>query len=603
MKRGQPRGQRRYLERRQIVYNLKYCPPARHSIPSDELSSLINSITINRMASFGIKHIHQYDLDVSFPVKDDMKALIDAEVSMTKMIILAASINRDQIISCLLRAGADPTLFPMLEDDIELEIQRRVQRYFQSDELPTYFAIYIVKICVAMTLDAIHKPNQCCISCKRDRLCFQFYPCDHSCCRECFWKMVCHSRFQDLSCPLCRELIIPDPRWFISLPAPLPIEISASSESKLISLERYQALPSQFNDSQPEKRPKISALPYSRAVSLFLGSNQMQRLYEFFKAAGLGNLLRLKCLIDVGVDIDARNEYGQAVLHIACWKGYAAMVDLLISMNADVSIRDNAGYLPIQVAQHNQHIVILEALKRVHCDGLDDDSISQKIVSIREDAMNLGAYTCQHLPVHCEHQIVGWNETFTIDSIFPDAFISSLSEIGSSIPVAPREKICHSDRAYLCDMDGEVCLALEEAIYRALTSIYEVSEALVAPSFQVKVYPHMRFLLYRERLGALPPHVDLSRTAEDCVDYYPPIKSTHTFILYLSSCELGGCTVLLHSAKHGLVSENIIAAIQPLRGRLLVFPHQCPHAGQEVESLPKILLRGEVYIDKMATCT
>ena len=29
-------------------------------------------------------------------------------------------------------------------------------------------------------------------------------------------------------------------------------------------------------------------------------------------------------------------------------------------------------------------------------------------------------------------------------------------------------------------------------------------------------------------------------------------------------------------------------------GRLLLFPHMCPHEGRMVETLPKILLRGEL---------
>ena len=39
---------------------------------------------------------------------------------------------------------------------------------------------------------------------------------------------------------------------------------------------------------------------------------------------------------------------------------------------------------------------------------------------------------------------------------------------------------------------------------------------------------------------------------------------------------------------------NVLATVQPRRGRLLVFPHQCPHEGMAVNSLPKILLRGEM---------
>jgi hypothetical protein len=65
-----------------------------------------------------------------------------------------------------------------------------------------------------------------------------------------------------------------------------------------------------------------------------------------------------------------------------------------------------------------------------------------------------------------------------------------------------------------------------------------------------------------------------------------------TFILYLTDCSAGGETVLLER----LVQPSVLATVTPRRGRLLVFPHACPHKAQPVvaHGLPKILLRGEM---------
>ena len=55
----------------------------------------------------------------------------------------------------------------------------------------------------------------------------------------------------------------------------------------------------------------------------------------------------------------------------------------------------------------------------------------------------------------------------------------------------------------------------------------------------------------------------------------------------------GGETVLLER----LVQPSaVLASVTPRRGRLLVFPHACPHMAAEVvaHGLPKILLRGEM---------
>ena len=97
----------------------------------------------------------------------------------------------------------------------------------------------------------------------------------------------------------------------------------------------------------------------------------------------------------------------------------------------------------------------------------------------------------------------------------------------------------------------------------------------------------MRFLQYAEVGGGLPPHVDLSRTRRD------GRTSRCTFILYLTDCEAGGETVLLERIAQPC---RVHAAVTPRRGRLLLFPHLCPHLAREVvaEGLPKLLLRGEM---------
>jgi hypothetical protein len=102
--------------------------------------------------------------------------------------------------------------------------------------------------------------------------------------------------------------------------------------------------------------------------------------------------------------------------------------------------------------------------------------------------------------------------------------------------------------------------------------------------------PHMRFLCYKQVGGILPPHIDLSRTDRN------GNMSTHTFILYLTSCSTGGETSLLHkiNCDSNCMPINIIAKVKPVRGRLLLFPHITPHEGNKVENVPKLLLRGEM---------
>lgn len=94
-------------------------------------------------------------------------------------------------------------------------------------------------------------------------------------------------------------------------------------------------------------------------------------------------------------------------------------------------------------------------------------------------------------------------------------------------------------------------------------------------------------------------HSDESKTDQEGVTAVNGSRtSTHTFILYLTDCDSGGETCLLRQLPGRRFTlteqENVIASVQPQAGRLLVFPHACPHSGAEVTCVPKLLLRGEM---------
>ena len=83
------------------------------------------------------------------------------------------------------------------------------------------------------------------------------------------------------------------------------------------------------------------------------------------------------------------------------------------------------------------------------------------------------------------------------------------------------------------------------------------------------------------------------------------MRSTHTLILYLTDCEKGGETRLIHRLPRPDDSEDqqerdLTSShdVKPRRGRLLLFPHLQPHEGRPTIDCPKIFLRGEMYIDE-----
>ena len=150
-------------------------------------------------------------------------------------------------------------------------------------------------------------------------------------------------------------------------------------------------------------------------------------------------------------------------------------------------------------------------------------------------------------------------------------------------------------RSHYCDTEGWLCAALATALQQQ-----QQSKSSSSPQH---VFSHVRFISYLGEdatTSFLAPHKDFP-----VLDRSNGRTSTHTFILYLTTVAQGGETVLLDhlpaAAKNGhqndnsrLLDSNIRHAVKPVRGRLFVFPHGCPHAGRHVVEGSKLILHGEM---------
>jgi hypothetical protein len=170
--------------------------------------------------------------------------------------------------------------------------------------------------------------------------------------------------------------------------------------------------------------------------------------------------------------------------------------------------------------------------------------------------------------------------------------VGSLLKLWRSLPIdelsvktIKKQEMC-SDRSYFCDAEGWLRKILKRRILEVFGKNNKPGEPAKDES-KVVVLPHMRFLHYSRAGSSLAPHTDLNR-----VDPVSGLRSTHSFLLYLSDCCNGGETVLLKE----LSTPKFLARVKPESGRLLLFPHACPHAGAVVEDVPKLLIRGEVYL-------
>ena len=215
----------------------------------------------------------------------------------------------------------------------------------------------------------------------------------------------------------------------------------------------------------------------------------------------------------------------------------------------------------------------------------------RKRISINEDsAQSFESKITTLISTNDDHPGAG---SYLIDNVIPIYLQNFLDELWSQLPIAAASDVkkkknalnvpC-SKRYYFCDSEGNFCKVFAEFISSSFNRDSHGHDS----SRRVDVFPHMRFLNYTDAGSALSPHVDLCK-----IDNKSGRRSTHTFILYLRDCVEGGETALLRNLHP---STEVITKVFPRKGRLLLFPHACPHEGGKVISTPKLLLRGEVMI-------
>jgi len=67
-------------------------------------------------------------------------------------------------------------------------------------------------------------------------------------------------------------------------------------------------------------------------------------------------------MLNLGVDINARDTYGRTALHIAAMSNHNDLVGFLIEQNADANLVDNYEKSPIAYASDNGSTEIVEML-------------------------------------------------------------------------------------------------------------------------------------------------------------------------------------------------------------------------------------------------
>ncbi len=82
----------------------------------------------------------------------------------------------------------------------------------------------------------------------------------------------------------------------------------------------------------------------------------------FIEAAVIGDLVKVRLLLDKGVDINHRDEMGITALMFAVEKGHAEVVTLLLNAGADIHHQDEKGITALMVAAEKGCVAIIKLL-------------------------------------------------------------------------------------------------------------------------------------------------------------------------------------------------------------------------------------------------
>jgi hypothetical protein len=472
-------------------------------------------------------------------------------------------------------------------------------RFFDCFPLP--LSSYIVKEVVQMRLEAHKtqlKDSQKCTICQRTipmdcRL--QFPSCKHWFCEPCFWNDLLsdidsrESNEAVIRCPCCgrdscsNDAVVPTKQPSVDMSELTP------SERRHESFRRYQLLPEDGHalKSKSAKKKKTSiANSWYASIVPSLGLSRDVRKDKFFNCIERNAIQYVRGCLVAGVDIEWKNEYGQTALYICVWRGYREVATVLIEYGADVSIAADGGSSISSVAKAKDSLDMVELLESQSPQELPSyqDLPPQNFAEAMKQEHDPNMILSTLIPTSSDHPGAG---SFLIDKALSSSQVECLLDLCKSLPLGATKKkkagtLC-SDRSYYCDAEGYVCHLLENIIRRV---------HLGSTDDTVIVFPYMRFLIYSQSGTKLAPHVDLCR-----VDHGTGLRSTHTFIIYLTSNDSSGETSLLGDVS-GEGRAEVLARVTPVRGRLLIYPHACPHEGNEVVDVPKIILRGEVMLSK-----
>jgi len=322
-------------------------------------------------------------------------------------------------------------------------------------------------------------------------------------------------------------------------------------------------------------------------------------------AALAGDVWTLRALIARGAAIDMPDENGHTPLFVAAWRGRTGAVAELLRAGADPHAAAPDGATPGAVA----------AARRGSRGGGAARSAAALARRLNLDRFPRVTRLCAARGESAASNERSLGPMFA-DDVVPEAFLAEMDTLLRSVASGAKAatgQCTDAERLMFADAEGGVRATLEDAVRCIVLAAcrdeaesggkggsFRGAAAEAAEAGEVAIFPQMRFLRYSASGDRLAPHVDLRKS--DPFACVTTGRSTHTFCLYLTTCASGGETVFMDKLRDPTdpLSDRVGVGPRgkcaPKRGRLLLFPHEAPHAGRPVEDAPKLLLRGEVRV-------
>lgn len=98
----------------------------------------------------------------------------------------------------------------------------------------------------------------------------------------------------------------------------------------------------------------------------------------------------VKLLVENGVDINARDSYGQTPLMYAAAKNYCHILKYLLAHNAEINLKTPEGVTALKCAVHNKHLAAIRILLDYGADTANEEiTIPEKNASTSNDSFYL----------------------------------------------------------------------------------------------------------------------------------------------------------------------------------------------------------------------